>query len=281
MPDKNLVALYGQTVNRFMNAVHKQFKTSNRLADHWGQFESHFREIAEQHRSDIISSLNLYERHSALRLTITEKLAELLENDGFYQVLMAVEKRKERLSDIIAKLDYDIWYVRFFRLRAQVIIYLLEAEQDDFLKEEDRHMYERFRNRQRAQRNPIYWRGAGTVIMEPTEDVVALRYLRDSDTVIMTRHAGALHATFERLKHDAHGILNYFNKHEFFGRLGSSVKDVIDRNPEAVEQELVLAALKGVKHLLAEWTGRFFHPGTLNVVDEGKLMKLTTEARYP
>lgn len=199
----------------------------------------------------------------------------------FYQVLMAVEKRKERLSDIIAKLDYDIWYVRFFRLRAQVIIYLLEAEQDDFLKEEDRHMYERFRNRQRAQRNPIYWRGAGTVIMEPTEDVVALRYLRDSDTVIMTRHAGALHATFERLKHDAHGILNYFNKQEFFGRLGTSVKDVIDRNPEAEEQELVLAALRGIKQLLAEWAKRYLHSGTLNVVDEGKLMKLTAEARYP
>ncbi|MEZ2742439.1 hypothetical protein ACBP93_07365 [Paenalcaligenes hominis] len=205
----------------------------------------------------------------------------MLEQDGFYQVLMAVEKRKERLSDIIAKLDYDIWFVRFFRLRTKVIIYLLEAEQDDFLKEEDRHMYERFRNRQRAQRNPIYWRGAGTVIMEPTEDVVALRYLRDSDTVIMTRHAGALHATFERLKHDAHGILNYFNKQEFFGRLGTSVREVIDRNPEAEEQELVLAALRGIKQLLAEWSRRYLHSGTLNVVDEEKLMKLTAEARYP
>ena len=213
-------------------------------------------------------------------MTITKRLSELLEEDGFYQVLMAVEKRKERLSDIIAKLDYDLWYVKFLRLRAQIIIYLLEAEQDDFLKEEDRHMYERFRNRQRAQRNPIYWRGAGTVIMEPTQDVVALRYLRDSDSVIMTRHAGALHATFERLKHDAYGILNYFNKHEFYGRLGSSVKGVIDGNPEADEQELVLAALRGTKQLLAEWTGRFFHPGTLNVVDEEKLMNLTAEARY-
>ena len=281
MPDKNLVALYKQAVDRFVNAIHRQFKTSNRLADHWGHFESHFREIAEQNRAEIISELNPYDRHSQLRLTITEKLSELLEQDGFYQVLMAVERRKERLSDIIAKLDYDIWFVRFFRLRAQVIIYQLEAEQDDFLKEEDRHMYERFRNRQRAQRNPIYWRGAGTVIMEPTEDVVALRYLRDSDTAIMTRHAGALHATFERLKHDAHGILNYFNKHEFFGRLGSSVKDVIDRNSEAEEQELVLAALRGIKQLLAEWSRRYLHSETLNVVDEEKLMKLTAEARYP
>lgn len=281
MPDKNLVALYKQAVDRLVNAIHRQFKTSNRLADHWGHFESHFREIAEQNRVEIISELNLYDRHSKLRVTITERLSELLEDDGFYQVLMAVEKRKGRLSDIIAKLDYDIWYVRFFRLRAQVIIYLLEAEQDDFLKEEDRHMYERFRNRQRAQRNPIYWRGAGTVIMEPTEDVVALRYLRDSDTVVMTRHAGALHATFERLKHDAHGILNYFNKLEFFGCLGTSVKDVIDRNPEADEQELVLAALRGIKQLLAEWSRRYLHPGTLNVVDEEKLMKLTAEARYP
>ena len=251
MPDKNLVALYKQAVDRFVNAIHRQFKTSNRLADHWGHFESYFREIAEQNRVEIISELNLYDRHSKLRVKITERLSELLEDDGFYQVLMAVEKRKERLSDIIAKLDYDIWYVRFFRLRAQIIIYLLEAEQDDFLKEEDRHMYERFRNRQRAQRNAIYWRGAGTVIMEPTEDVVALRYLRGSDTVIMTRHAGALHATFERLKHDAHGILNYFNKREFFGRLGTSVREVIDRNPEAEEQELVLAALGGIRQLLA------------------------------
>lgn len=280
MPDKDLVALYRAAVDRFVNAVHKQFKTSNRLADHWKQFESHFREIAEEHRSAILSVLNLYERHSKLRLKIAKWLSELLEQDGFYQVLMAVEKRKERLSDIIAKLDYDLWCVKFFRLRAQVIIYLLEAEQDDFLKEEDRHMYERFRNRQRAQRNPIYWRGAGTVIMEPTQDVVALRYLRDSDSVIMTRHAGALHATFERLKHDAHGILNYFNKHEFYGRLGSSVKGVIDGNPEADEQELILAALRGIKQLLAEWTGRYFHPGTLNVVDEEKLMKLTAESRY-
>ena len=281
MPDKNLVALYKQAVDRFVNAIHRQFKTSNRLADHWGQFETHFREIAEQHRSAILAELALFERHLKLRLTITEKLDELLEQDGFYQVLMAVEKRKERLSDIIAKLDYDIWYVGFFRLRAQIIIYLLEAEQDDFLKEEDRHMYERFRNRQRAQRNAIYWRGAGTVIMEPTEDVVALRYLRGSDTVIMTRHAGALHATFERLKHDAHGILNYFNKREFFGRLGTSVREVIDRNPEAEEQELVLAALGGIKQLLSEWSGRYLLSGTLNVVDEGKLMKLTAEARYP
>src|SRR5690606_1392641 len=268
------------TVDRFVNAAHKQFKTSNRLADHWEQFESHFRETAELHQSAILSELTLYERHSKLRLKITKRLSELLEADVFYQVLMAVEKRKERLSDIIAKLDYDLWYMRFFRLRAQVIIYLLEAEQDGFLKEEDRHMYERFRNRQRAQRNPICWRGAGTVIMEPTQDVVALRYLRDSDTVVMTRHAGALHATFERLKADAHGILNYFNKHEFFGRLGSSVKDVIDRNPEANEQELVLAALGGIKQLLSEWSGRYLHSGTLNVVDEGKLMKLTAEARY-
>jgi len=281
MPDKDLVALYMKTVDRFLNIVQKQFLVSNRLADHWVQFESHFRETAEQNRVEIISELNPYDRHSKLRVTITERLSELLEDDGFYQVLMAVEKRKGRLSDIIAKLDYDIWYVRFFRLRAHVIIYLLEAEQDDFLKEEDRHMYERFRNRQRAMRNPIYWRGAGTVIMEPTEDVVALRYLRDSDTVVMTRHAGALHATFERLKHDAHGILNYFNKHEFFGRLGSSVKDVIDRNPEAEEQELVLAALRGIKQLLAEWSRRYLHSETLNVVDEEKLMKLTAEARYP
>lgn len=281
MPDKNLVALYKQAVDRFVNAIHRQFKTSNRLADHWVQFASHFREIAEQNRVEIISELNPYDRHSKLRVTITERLSELLEDDGFYQVLMAVEKRKERLSDIIAKLDYDIWFVRFFRLRAKVIIYLLEAEQDDFLKEEDRHMYERFRNRQRAQRNPIYWLGAGTVIMEPTEDVVALRYLRDSDTVIMTRHAGALHATFERLKHDAHGILNYFNKLEFFGCLGTSVKDVIERNPEAEEQELVLAALRGIKQLLAEWSRRYLHSETLNVVDEEKLMKLTAEARYP
>ncbi|ATH99124.1 hypothetical protein [Alcaligenes faecalis] len=280
MPDKNLVALYKQAVDRFVNAIHRQFKTSNRLADHWGHFESHFREIAEQNRVEIISELNLYDRHSKLRVKITERLSELLEDDGFYQVLMAVEKRKERLSDIIAKLDYDIWFVRFFRLRTNVIIYLLEAEQDDFLKEEDRHTYERFRNRQRAHRNPIYWRGAGTVIMEPTEDVVALRYLRDSDTAIMTRHAGALHATFERLKNDAHGILNYFNKLEFFGCLGTSVKDVIDRNPEADEQELVLAALRGIKQLLAEWSRRYLHPGTLNVVDEEKLMKLTAEARY-
>lgn len=280
MPDKDLVALYRQTVDRFVNAVHKQFKTSNRLADHWTEFETHFREVAEKNRAEIICALKLYERHSKLRVTIAKKLTELLEQDGFYQVLMAVEKRKERLSNIIAKLNYDLWYVKFFRLRAQVIIYLLEAEQDDFLKEEDRHMYERFRNRQRAQRNPIYWRGAGTVIMEPTQDVVALRYLRDSDTVIMTRHAGALHATFERLKHDAYGILNYANKHEFYGRLASSVKCVIDGNPEAGEQELVLAALRGIKQLLGEWTGRFFHPGTLNVVDEGKLMKLTAEARY-
>lgn len=265
MPDKNLVALYKQAVDRFVNAIHRQFKTSNRLADHWGHFESHFREIAEQNRVEIISELNLYDRHSKLRVKITERLSELLEDDSFYQVLMAVEKRKERLSDIIAKLDYDIWFVRFFRLRTNVIIYLLEAEQDDFLKEEDRHMYERFRNRQRAQRNPIYWRGAGTVIMEPTEDVVALRYLRDSDTVIMTRHAGALHATFERLKHDAHGILNYFNKQEFFGRLGTSVKDAIDRNPEADEQELVLAALRGIKQLLAEWSRRYLHPGTSKI----------------
>lgn len=281
MPDKNLVALYRQTVDRFVNAIHEQFKTSNRLADHWVQFESHLREIAEQNRAGIISELNPYDRHSKLRVTITERLSELLEDDGFYQVLMAVEKRKERLSEIISKLDYDIWYVGFFRLRTKVIIYLLEAEQDDFLKEEDRHMYERFRNRQRAQRNPIYWRGAGTVIMEPTEDVMALRYLRDSDTAIMTRHAGALHATFERLKHDAHGILNYFNKLEFFGCLGTSVKDVIDRNPEAEEQELVLAALRGIKQLLAEWSRRYLHSETLNVVDEEKLMKLTAEARYP
>lgn len=280
MPDKDIVALYRQTVDRFVNATHKQFKTSNRLADHWEQFESHFRETAEEHRSAILSELTLYERHSKLRVTITKRLSELLEEDVFYQVLMAVEKRKERLSDIIAKLDYDLWYVKFFRLRAQVIIYLLEAEQDDFLKEEDRHMYERFRNRQRAQRNPIYWRGAGTVIMEPTQDVVALRYLRDSDSVIMTRHAGALHATFERLKHDACGILNYANKHEFYGRLASSVKCVIDGDPEAGEQELVLAALRGIKQLLAEWTPRFFHPGTLNVVDEEKLLRLTAEARY-
>lgn len=258
MPDKDLVALYMKTVDRFLNIVQKQFLVSNRLADHWVQFESHFRETAEQNRVEIISELNPYDRHSKLRVTITE-----------------------RLSDIIAKLDYDIWFVRFFRLRAQIIIYLLEAEQDDFLKEEDRHMYERFRNRQRAMRNPIYWRGAGTVIMEPTEDVVALRYLRNSDTVVMTRHAGALHATFERLKHDAHGILNYFNKHEFFGRLGTSVREVIDRNPEAEEQELVLAALRAIKQLLAEWAKRYLHSETLNVVDEEKLMKLTAEARYP
>ena len=281
MPETSLVALYARTLNRFLHLVHQRFTASNRLADHWGQFEFHFREIAEQHRSAILAELTLFERHSKLRVTITERLSELLEQDGFYQVLMAVEKRKERLSDIIAKLDYDMWFVRFFRLRTKVIIYLLEAEQDDFLKEEDRHIYERFRNRQRAQRNPVYWRGAGTVIMEPTEDVVALRYLRDSDTAIMTRHAGALHATFERLKHDAHGILNYFNKLEFFGCLGTSVKEVIDRNPEAEEQELVLAALRGIKQLLAEWSRRYLHSETLNVVDEEKLMKLTAEARYP
>lgn len=110
---------------------------------------------------------------------------------------------------------------------------------------------------------------------------MALRYLRDSDTVVMTRHDGALHGTFERLKHDAHGILNYFNKHEFFGRLETSVKEVIERNPEAEEQELVLAALRGIKQLLSEWSRRYLHSGTLNVVDEEKLMKLTAEARYP
>lgn len=86
MPDKDIVALYRQTVDRFVNATHKQFKTSNRLADHWEQFESHFRETAEEHRSAILSELTLYERHSKLRVTITKRLSELLEEDVFYQV---------------------------------------------------------------------------------------------------------------------------------------------------------------------------------------------------
>jgi hypothetical protein len=279
MQEDRLVALYARTLDGFLRRLHQRFMESNRLSDRWEEFESHFRALAERHRGELLGLPSSHERHSVLKVKITKRLFDLLEEDALYQALMAGERSKDRLRDAVARLDYDIWNVRLLRLRMKVMIYLLEAETDDFLKEEDRYLYERFRNRQRAQRNPIYWRGAGMALMEPTDDMAALRYLRDTDTALMTRHAGALHTTFDRLRNDAHGLLNYFNRQEFYGCLGRSAKAVLDRDAEAGERDLILAVLAGVSQLLSGWTEHYFLPGTLNVVDEEKLKEMMTEVR--
>ena len=280
MAEVTLDTLYQQCVERFVDAVHKRFMASNRLADRWPEFETHLRARAAQQQGAYTAKFSEYERHSVLQGEINKQLTDMLEADELYRELMAPEAAKNTLHDIIARLDYDIWFVKFYRLRTKVDIYVMEAETDDFLTEEDRRTYERFRARQRAMRNPIYWRGAGAVLIEPTENPVALSYLRDSETVLQTRHAAALQATFERLKHDAHGLLlNDTSRLDFFKCMVDAVKPVLDHNPDAEERELVLPALKALQQLLEDWNRRRYHLETLNVVDPDKLLEVTRRGK--
>lgn len=274
MTDKQLVALYDQTLYDFLNIVERKFMESNLLADEWHEFEDRFRERAAQRWQALQAQLTPFERHATLRKHITDALSQLLDDDPLYQKAMAMSARKARIKDAIARLDYDVWFLRNKRLHLQLQVYAMEAECDDFLTETDRQLHERFRNRQRARRNPIYWRGGGIAIMEPTDDPVALGYLRDSETVIMTRHAGALYATFEKISHSAYGVLNHLNRPTFFQSMGRPVKAVLDANPEATEYELIRAALGGARSLLEEWAQTRLHTETLNVVDEGKLREV-------
>lgn len=186
----------------------------------------------------------------------------------------------KKLNDIVARLDYDMWFIKFYRLRAKLDLYVMQAETDDFLTEEDRSTYERFTARQRAQRNPIYWRGAGGVLLEPTEDPGKLSYLRQSETALMTPHAAAVQATIQRLTHDSNGVpVSEERRVEFFKRIVLAVKEVLDANADADERELVLGVLTRIQQLLAEWSRRFYHPETLNVVDPDKLLELTGRAQ--
>lgn|SRR5690554_2652173 len=261
MTDLSLNALFQRSLEDFMRAVQTQFMESNRTADQWDEFESQFRDAAEQHWPEISARLTPYERHTDLRDQITKELFQLVDQNPIYQDAMAAQRQKQALVDELEKVEYDIWCLRLTQLRLKIRVYLMEVESDDFLTEEDRLLHERFRARRRAQRNPIYWRGANVVIMEPTDDVVKLGYVRDDDIPVMTRHAGALHATFERLKYDAYGLLNYFHKREFFAALAESARSTLEQNPQAGEKDLIRAALQSVQTLLEKWEQRHRETG--------------------
>lgn len=274
MTDNNVADLYQRTLDQFLRSVHQQFQASNRLANEWEEFEDEFRRKAAQHWPALSAQLTAHERHSTLRNKIQAALTELLDDDPHFQEAVAAAQNKARVAEAVAKLDDDIWFMRLARLLLQLRIYLMEAETDDFLTESDRMLHERFRNRTRMPRNPIHWRGGGAVVIEPTDDPVALSYLRDSETVIMTRHAGGLAAAFARLKGEAHGLLNYFNKHEFYQKMALSAKSVLDAEPDASERELVLAMLRAATEVLSSWERDRYKAGALNVVDAEKLAAL-------
>lgn len=104
--------------------------------------------------------------------------------------------------------------------------------------------------------SPIRWLGADVIISEqPVHGNVS----NHCDAIVVTQHARALAWLYTFLRYESGNALNYLNESEFYAETSRAVNDLLRRNPNASQSEVLIAALDGALEIVQEWLDRGIH----------------------
>lgn len=249
-----LSKLVDHCMQRVMQEAKAGLSKLDALASQWPDFEQAFLERNREKRADLVGSLSIYERHSNLRPKVLEELKGWLAADPHYQTLMEPLRQIQKLEDRVLELEKERRLLSERNLALNVRLLRIEVTEDKVPTEGERRRIGRKRDRAPSGTKAIeYWRGADVIVLEKLDSNYQCR---SGDTVVTTRHAGVLGSIFERLADASKGALHYLNKYAFYGRTGEAVNRLLERNPDAAEIDVLLAALDGASEVLTGWENR-------------------------
>ena len=104
--------------------------------------------------------------------------------------------------------------------------------------------------------SPIRWLGADVII---SEQPVHGNVNSHCDAIVVTQHARALAWLYTFLRYESDNALNYLNEGEFYTETSRAVNDLLQRNPDASQSDVLIAALDGALEIVQEWLERGIH----------------------
>ena len=249
-----LSKLFDEALIRVLKETKDKISDMDVLLDKWPSFEQDFLERIEQKRADVIGSVSGYERHSRLRVLLHSRLTTLLATDAPYHEFTEPLRIRQQEREQAHKFALQKMFLEARQLVTDIELMRLAAMQGNLVSPRERTAIRRMQERAPADAHFIrYWRGADVILRER---LAGSPYDRSGDTIVETPHAGALNCVFRRLCDGGGGLVNYLNKYEFYGRTAESVNLLLERNPDAGESEVLLAALDGALAVLKKWDDR-------------------------
>ena len=73
---------------------------------------------------------------------------------------------------------------------------------------------------------------------------------------MVTQHARALAWLYTFLRYESGNALNYLNESEFYAEASRAVNDLLQRNPDASQSDVLISALDGALEIVQEWLER-------------------------
>lgn len=249
-----LSELVDHCMQRVMQDAKADLSKLEALASQWSDFELAFLERNREKRAELVASLSIYERHSGLRPKVLEALKGWLAADPHYQTLTEPLRQIQKLEDRVLELEAERRLLSKRNLALNVRLLRIDVTEGKVPTDEERRRIARKRDRAPSGTKAIqYWRGADVTVLEKLDSNYQPR---SGDTVVTTRHAGVLGSIFDRLADASKGALHYLNKYEFYGRTGEAVNRLLERNSDAAETDVLLAALDGASEVLTCWDNR-------------------------